>query len=207
MLDLNFETNLMRLQEKMIESLRARGKAILAHDQAAADEAAGQFSVHLLAARTELNMEAKRYAADLKVDPAAGDNSKAVQLLRAFARGCRLTRLWRDVMGEIPAGTRHAKKIYRIVLPALDAIGRRRDLAKLLDDPDPSVRGRAAFLLKEAMPDRCASILEDVYRKERFGDAGSVVMWALSDDTRAHIHAEHAEGATQRRQSLSADSR
>jgi hypothetical protein len=111
--------------------------------------------------------------------------------------------LWDDVLGEIPAGTRHAQKIFRIVLPALDAIGRRSDLAKLLDDPDPSVRARAASLLMDTMPDRCVPILKEVYRTQRMLDAGWIAGWALPEDVVASIHAEHAKAAAKRRQKLS----
>jgi len=206
MLDPDFETNLNRLQGKVIESLRAKGKAILEENQAAIDHAAEQAATHALAARAEMKAEAKRYAADLRIDPAVDDDMKADQLLRAFARGCRLTRLWDDVLGEIPAGTRHSQKIFRIVLPALDAIGRRGDLAKLLNDPDPSVRARAASLLMDTMPDQCVPILKEVYRTQRMLDAGWIAGWALPENIVERIHSEHAEVAAQRRRMLSADS-
>jgi hypothetical protein len=205
-LDPAFEANLVNLQQKMFASLKLKGQALRAGDKAAADKAIEQTTKYALAARAELKAEALRYAADLKLKPTANDDTKVAQLLTAFARGCRLTRLWDDVMGEIPAGTRHAKKIYRIILPALDAIDRRTDLALLLDDPDPSVRARAASLLKEAMPDRCIPILEDVYRTQRMLDAGWIAGWALPEDSVARIHAEHAKRAEQRRRVLQADS-
>lgn len=204
-LDPGFEANLVNLQQKIFDSLKLRGQALRAGDQAAAGKAIEQMAKYALAARAELKAEALRYAADLKLNPRADDDTKVAQLLTAFARGCRLTRLWDDVMGEIPAGTRHAKKIYRIILPALDAMGRSADLAQLLDDPDPSVRARAASLMKDTMPDRCIPILEDVYRTQRMLDAGWIAGWALPKDSVARIHAEHAEIAAQRRRMLEAD--
>jgi hypothetical protein len=205
MLDLDFEANFMTLHKGELDNWRARAKARHDGDQTAFDNASQQMVRYALAARAELKSEALRYAADRKLDPAADEDTKVTQLLMAFARGCRLGRLWSDVMAEIPIGSRHVKKIYQLVLPALDAMGRRADLAKLLDEPDPSVRGRAASLLKETMPDRCIPILEDVYRRERMLDAGRIAMWALPDDTLARIRAEHAEVAAQRRRMLSAD--
>jgi hypothetical protein len=206
MLDPAFETNLVELHNAELADLKAMRKARREGDEAAYHKAGLQLIATERAIRTELKAEALRYAAELRVSPTADDDTKAAKLLKAFARGCRLGRLWSDVMNEIPIGTRHVKKIYKIILPVLDAMGRRADLAKLLDDPDPSVRGRAASLLKETMPDRCIPILEDVYRRERFRDAGSVAMWALPNDTLARIQAEHAEVAAQRRRMSSAES-
>src|ERR1700722_12067974 len=143
MLDPEFEKNFMRLHKGELDSYRARAKAGHDGDQAAFDHASQQMVRYALAARAELKAEALRYAADRKLDPAADEDTKVAQLLMAFARGCRLGRLWSDVMAEIPIGSRHVKKIYQLVLPALDAMGRRADLAKLLDEPDPSVRATA----------------------------------------------------------------
>ncbi len=195
----------MKLQQGESDSYRARGKARHDGDQAAFDSASEQMVRYALASRAELKAEALRYAADRKVDPSADEDTKVAQLLMAFARGCRLGRLWSDVMAEIPIGSRHVKNIYQIVLPALDAMGRRADLARLLDEPDPSVRARAASLMKEIVPDRCIPILEDVYRRERMLDAGRIAMWALPDDTVARIRAEHDEVAAQRRRTLEPD--
>ena len=205
MLDPDFDANFMKLQQGENDSFRARGKAMHDGDQAAFDNASQEMVRYALAARAELKAEALRYAADCKVDAAADEDTKVARLLMAFARGCRLGRLWSDVMAEIPIGTRHAKKIYQIVLPALDAMGRRADLAKLLDEPDPSVRARAASLMKEMMPDRCVPILEDIYRTERMLNAGWIAGRALPDESVERIHAEHAEVAAQRRRMLPVD--
>jgi hypothetical protein len=182
MLDLDFEANFMKLEQGVSDSYRARAKAGHDGDQAPFDHASEQMVRYALAARAELKAEALRYAADRKLDPAADEDTKTAQLLMAFARGCRLGRLWSDVMAEIPIGSRHVKKIYQFVLPALDAMGGRSDLAKLLDEPDPSVRATAAMLLKEMMPDRCIPILEEIYRTEHMLDAGWIAMWALRPD-------------------------
>jgi hypothetical protein len=206
MLDLSFETNLMKIQKAEYDNLKAMTKAKREGDEIAYYNAGLQLIANEKTAKAELKAEALRYAKELKVDQTKDDDAKTSQLLKAFARGCRLGRLWGDVMNKIPIGTRHVKKVYQIVLPALDAMGRRADLAKLLNDPDPSVRGRAASLLKETMPDQCLPVLEDIYRRERFRDAGSIAMWALPDDALARIHAEHAEVATQRRRILSTGS-
>src|SRR5271170_365586 len=120
MLDPDFEANLMRLQKGELDSLRARGKAGREGDQTAFDNASLELVKYALASRAELKAEAMRYAADRKLDPASDEDTKVAQLLMAFARGCRLGRLWSDVMAEIPIGTRHVKKIYQFVLPALD---------------------------------------------------------------------------------------
>jgi hypothetical protein len=206
MLDPSFEANLMKLQTAEYDSLRAMAKARREGDETAYYNAGLQLIANERSARAELKAEALRYAKELKVDQTKDDDAKTAQLLKAFARGCRLGRLWGDVMSKIPIGTRHVKKIYQIILPALDAMGRRADLAKLLHDSDPSVRGRAASLLKETVPDQCLPVLDEIYRKERFRDAGSIAMWALPDDALARIHAEHAEVAAERRRMLSADS-
>jgi hypothetical protein len=204
-LDPDFDANFMKLNQGVSDSYRARAKAGHDGDQAAFDKASQQLVKYELAARAELKAEASRYAVDRKVARAADEDTKVAQLLMAFARGCRLGRLWSDVMAEIPIGSRHVKKIYQLILPALDAMGRRSDLAKLLDEPDPSVRARAASLMKEIMPDQCIPILEEIYRTERMLDAGWIAGWALPDDTLARIRAEHAEVAAQRRRMLSAD--
>jgi hypothetical protein len=205
MLDPEFEANLMRLQKGELDSFRARGKAGRDGDQTAFDNASRELVKYALASRAELKAEAMRYAADRRVDPAADEDTKVAQLLMAFARGCRLGRLWSDAMAEIPIGSRHVKKIYQLILPALDAMGRRADLAKLFDEPDPSVRATAAMLLKELMPDRCIPILENIYRTERMLDAGWIAGRALPDESVERIHAEHAEVAAQRRQMLPVD--
>jgi hypothetical protein len=204
-LDPDFDANFMKLNQGVSDSYRARGKARHDGDQAAFDKASHQFVEYELAARAELKAEALRYAADRKVDPAADEDTKVAQLLMAFARGCRLGRLWSDAMAEIPIGGRHVKKIYQLILPALDAMGRRADLAKLLDEPDPSVRARAASLMKEITPDRCIPILEEIYRTERMLDAGWIAGRALPDKSVERIHAEHAEVAAQRRRMLPID--
>ena len=178
-LDPDFDANFMKLHQGVSDSYWARAKAGHDGDQAAFDKASQQFVKYELAARAELKAEALRYAADRKLDPAADEDTKVAQLLMAFARGCRLGRLWSDVMAEIPIGSRHVKKIYQFVLPALDAMGRRADLVKLLDEPDPSVRATAAMLLKKMMPDRCIPILEELARTERMLDAGWIAGWAL----------------------------
>jgi hypothetical protein len=180
MLDLDFEANFMKLEQGVSDSYRARAKARHDGNQIAFENASRQMVRYALAARAELKSEALRYAADRKIDPATDEDTKVARLLMAFARGCRLGRLWSDVMAEIPIGSRHVKKIYQFVLPALDAMGRRADLAKLLDEPDPSVRATAAMLLKEIMPDRCIPILEELARTERMLDAGWIAGWALS---------------------------
>jgi hypothetical protein len=199
MLDPDFETNFLRLHNGELDSWRARAKARHDGDQTAYDNAGAEMIKYALAARAELKAEALRYAADRKIKPTADEDTKVAQLLMAFARGCRLGRLWSDVMAEIPIGTRHVKRIYQIVLPALGTIGRHADLAKLLDEYDPSVRARAASLLKEIMPDRCIPILEEVYRTERMLDAGWIAMWALPEESVERIQAEHAAVAAQRR--------
>jgi hypothetical protein len=58
-------------------------------------------------------------------------------------------------------------------------MNRRGDIVIFLDDPDLSIRAKAAARLLDAMPDRCLPILREIDRTERALNAGWIAFWAL----------------------------
>lgn len=199
MIDPEFTKTIERLQKGESDAWRERAKARHFGDQKTFDVAGARmiaFNQQLMAA---LKAEGLKFNAELKPKAGESEDEKVTRLLTAFVRGTRLSRIWSDTKHHEKLGARYSIKVTKQTVWELDAMDRRGDLVVFLDDPDPSVRAKAAALLKETMPDRCIPILEDVYRAERMRDAGWIAMWALPKESVDRIHAEHSEVAAQRR--------
>jgi hypothetical protein len=179
MIGTEFAETIDRLQKGESDAWRERAKARHLGDQKTSEAAAVRmvaFNKELMAA---LKTEGLKYEAELKADPAENEEEKVTRLLTAFARGARLTRIWNDTMHQERIGFCCAKKISKQILPELDALNRRGDVVIFLDDPDLSVRAKAASWLLDTMPDRCLPILREIDRTERALNAGWIACWAL----------------------------
>ena len=180
MIDSEFEQKIVRLQNEETESWRERAKANYAGDRKAADNA----TLRMIAIDKELmgalRAEGLKFQAELRLKPADDDDAKVNQLLIAFARGIRLSRIWRDVIHQARISMCCVGKVFSGVQAVLDTMNRRGDLAIFLDDPDQAIRSRAASLLLDRMPDRCVPILQEISRKEGGSSAGITAFWALA---------------------------
>jgi hypothetical protein len=179
MIDTEFEENFLQLQKGELESWQARAKARHIGDQAAYDAASQRFSAFAHESETALKAEGLKFEAELRLDPTADDDTMVAQLLVAFQRGSRLSRIWDDLMHQVKISACCAKKISKNILPALEGMDRLGELEQFLDHPDLAVRARAASWLLDRMPDRCLPILREIDRTERALDAGWIACWAL----------------------------
>jgi hypothetical protein len=179
MIDPEFEINFHRLQKAELDSLVALARAKQAGDQAAFETAQYNLVTNYQASRAALKQEGRKFNAELKLNPAADDDAKTAQLLLAFERGSRLSRLWHDTMQQARIGSCCAGKVINKIQPALDAMDRRGDLVAFLAHKDKSVRARAASWLLDRIPDQCLPILEGIAQTERALDAGWIAFWAI----------------------------
>jgi hypothetical protein len=179
MIDPEFENTINRLNEGWMGSFRERAKARRSGDQKGFDDAGRRMVEFYQELKAELKAEGRKFEAETKLDPAANDDAKVEQLLTAFARGTRLTRIWRDVMQETRISVCCGNKVADKVGASLRALGRREDLVKFLDDKDPSTRATAASWLVGEMPDRCLPILTEISKSQWFLAAGLTAYWTL----------------------------
>jgi hypothetical protein len=179
MIDPEFDNTINRLNQGWMGSYRERAKARHGGDQKAFDDAGQRMVGFYQELKAELKAEGRKFEAETKVDPAASDDAKVEQLLTAFARGTRLTRIWRDVMQNVRISVRCGNKVTDKVWGPLKTLGRRDDLARFLNDKDPSTRATAAAWLVGRMPDRCLPILTEISKDHMGLAAGLTAYWTL----------------------------
>jgi len=179
MIDPEFETTINRLNQGWLGSYQERAKARHADDQKAFDDAGRRMVEFHRELKAELKAEGRKFQAETKLDPTSSDDAKVEQLLTAFARGTRLTRIWRDVMHEVRISMCCGNKVADKVWAPLKALGRRDDLSKFLDDKDQSTRATAASWLVGGMPDRCLPILNEIAKDHMGLAAGLTAYWTL----------------------------
>ncbi len=177
MSEIDFEKRTVELLKAQFAALRDLAAARRA-DDAAAHANAGSRLVRLDSEiATLLKAESARLRALLKLPANADDEARVAQLLLAFRQGAKLKRVWIDLLGDSRAGSRVAKRAWRVI-PLLDAIGdgRRTALACFLDDKDADVRATAAAALLKIMPERAVPILEEISHSGKWLSAGSTAM-------------------------------
>jgi hypothetical protein len=183
-----FETDLARLIRAENQSVMDVKNARRTGDAATLRRARQAMVSHHLEVKDLVKAEVRKFAAELKLKPMDDDDKKVAQLLKAFATGTRLQRIFRDTFYERPHSNRCARDIYRRVLKVLDGMDRRKDLSVFLDHPDPAIRANAAGILMNMMPDRCLPILREIGELGRWVEAGSIACDALM-----HYSVEHPE--------------
>lgn len=175
-----FEDRIRRLQAAQYSILKDCMLAKKAGDADSEEAASKKLFYNNQELRSTMKAEALKFRAESRVDRAASDDQQVSQLLGAFVRGLRLTRLWRDVLMESRIAQRHGQKVVDIIQPALDALGRRGDLEAFLDHPDLSVRATAATWLIIRMPEKCVPILKEIASRDLVTtDAAGIAHWGL----------------------------
>jgi hypothetical protein len=168
-----------RIEKGIFDALCECAKAKRLGDENAVERASLRIATLSQESTAALKAEGLKFEAELKPNADESEDAKALRLLTAFARGTRLSRIWGDVKTQRRIAACCAKKVITQVLPALDAINRRGDVVLFLDDPDMSIRARAACWLLDTMRDRCLPMLREINRTERALNAGWIACWGL----------------------------